>query len=65
MSLAVSEFMKSHTGIYCLFILNNNIAAQEFWFKIFMNHGYVPLELRDVGAGDKYCRQYGFKKLTP
>lgn len=62
MSLTVSRFIEANEGIYCLFILNNNIPARHFWPEVFAKHGYSQFELIDVGAGDEHCRQYGFKK---
>ena len=61
MSLTVSEFVKNNKGIYCLFILKRNVPAQNFWQKIFTELGYTPYYLQDVGAGDEFCIQYGFK----
>lgn len=63
MTLAVSQFIEAHEGVYCLFIIHKNEPALRFWPKIFQEHGYVPIELSDVGAGDQYCKQYGFRKL--
>lgn len=61
MSAAVSEFEKAHKGTYCLFVLNENTPAKLFWEKFFQKLGYQPCFLRDVGAGDEYCTQYGFE----
>lgn len=63
MSAAVSRFISEHQGTYCLFILNNNTAAQHFWPKLFAELGYLPCDLADVGAGDQYCTQYGYRKF--
>lgn len=60
---AVSEFVQNHKGVYCLFVLDRNNAAKSFWKKAFAKNGYLPCYLRDVGAGDEYCTQYGFKPL--
>lgn len=62
MTRVASSFIESHEGVYCLFILNDNSAALRFWPKLFAKHGYTAMELCDVGAGDPYCKQYGFKK---
>lgn len=61
MSKAVSDFVRNNKGTYCLFILNKNDAAKAFWPKTFAKLGYEPCYLRDVGAGDQYCTQYGYK----
>lgn len=60
MTRAISDFIHRHTGIYCLFILNENIAAYRFWMNLFAKLGYCECFLIDVGAGDEYCTQYGF-----
>ena len=62
MTTTVTSFIKSHPGIYCLFILNNNHIAKKFWFALFTKLGYAPYFLTDVGAGDEHCTQYGFKQ---
>lgn len=61
MSSVVSQFVKANNGTYCLFILKNNLIVTEFWLKTFTKLGYSLCELRDVGAGDPYCNQYGFR----
>lgn len=58
---AFSEFERKHKGIYCLFVLNKNEGAKNFWKTTFAKLGYLPYFLRDVGAGDEFCTQYGFK----
>ena len=63
MSSAVSEFIQTHKGVYCFFVLNKNNGAKTFWSKLFVKLGYGPCHLRDVGAGDEYCTQYGFKPM--
>ena len=63
MSSVASKFIKDNPGSYCLFILNRNEAALQFWHKVFAQCGYVPCFLCDVGAGDAYCKQFGFKKV--
>ncbi len=61
MTKAVIDFVKQHPGVYCMFILNNNYGAYGFWNTVFKSLGYERSYLRDVGAGDPYCTQYGFK----
>lgn len=60
MTNAISDFVRKHEGIYCLFILNENKIAKTFWSGLFERLGYKPYYLRDVGAADEYCTQYGF-----
>lgn len=62
MSSTVKKFVGSHEGVYCLFIINGNVVAKFFWKKIFSELGYGELHLKDVGAGDNLCTQYGFMK---
>ncbi len=57
----VKDFINHHHGTYCLFILNKNAIAKQFWNTVFKQLGYQPHPLRDVGAGDEFCTQYGFK----
>lgn len=64
MSAAVSNFVNLHPGVYCLFVLKNNISAYLFWHKIFSSLGYTPCSLIDVGAGDIYCEQHGFRNIN-
>lgn len=60
MSKAVSEFVRLHSGIYCLLILKRNHYAKAFWKKLFNSLGYKYRYLRDVGATNETCEQYGF-----
>lgn len=60
MSYAISDYVKRHAGIYCLFILNNNQIGHAFWHVLFDRIGYKPYDLTDVGAADEDCTQYGF-----
>ena len=62
MTAAVTEYVKSHPGIYCYFVLTKNHAAARFWDKVFISLGYEPIELRDVGAGDPDVVQRGYKQ---
>ena len=62
MSGVVFNYIKTNPGTYCLFILNRNTVAYSFWFSVFAKLGYLPCPLKDVGAGDEYCKQFGFKK---
>lgn len=62
MSSTVKEFVGSHEGIYCLFIINGNEIAKSFWGKVFFELGYEEIHLREVGAGDDLFTQYGFMK---
>lgn len=63
MSSAVGNFVRRHEGVYCLFVLKKNEVAKSFWRKVFSELGYVEALLRDVGAGDEFCTQYGFVKI--
>lgn len=62
MSLIVKEFVENHEGIYCLLIINGNEIAKSFWGKVFSELGYKEIFLKDVGAQDDFCTQYGFAK---
>ena len=59
MTATVSKFIKEHEGVYCLFILNNNVNAYQFWHNIFPKLNYHPYELY-VCTGIDICTQYGF-----
>ena len=59
MTAAVSKFIKEHEGIYCLFILNNNQNAHQFWHNLFEKLDYEPYIL-DVCLELDICTQYGF-----
>lgn len=63
MSQTATDFMRANPGTYCLFIINTNNVAKNFWFNLFAKNGYIPCSLSDVGAGDEYCTQYGFRPL--
>lgn len=62
MSAAVTEFVQSNPGVYCLFIVRGNEAVYTFWKNVFGEAGYSPCYLCDVGAADAYCTQYGFRQ---
>ena len=64
MTKTVTSFIKAHRGVYCLFVLNNNKPAYRFWMNIFTKMQYMECELRDVGAGDETCTQYGFRPIS-
>lgn len=57
---AVSKFLKYNGGTYCLFIVNTNTPALNFWHKVFRENEYAPVELTDVVPVEPYLKQYGF-----
>lgn len=64
MSNAVSEYLKSHKGTYCLFIISSNKPALSFWSKAFRENGYFPLELKEVLVVEPHIKQYGFTRIN-
>ncbi len=56
----VLDFIKTHPGKYCMFILDKNEVAKCFWFETFNRAGYKPIKLKDVGCCPPYATQYGF-----
>lgn len=62
MSSVLDSFVQENAGIYCLFILKENVKAKKFWDDAFAGAGYVPCFLRDVGAAYAGIEQYGYAK---
>ena len=62
MTTTVSEFINAHDGIYSLFVIKDNLKANSFWTRLFVNHGYGPYTLTDVGIKADYCDELAFKK---
>jgi len=63
MTRYVRKFVESHPGIYCLDIINKNVAAKAFWRKTFRSMGYKPYQLPEIPgrlSGD--CTAYGWRK---
>lgn len=63
MTSAITRYIQNHGGKICLLILNENHIAKIFWKNTFDKLGYKQIELRDVGATDEFCSQYGFEKI--
>lgn len=63
MTNAVYEFVKTHKGRYCLMILESNTYAHKFWFKLFGDLGYKPIELPIVCNMEDDEIQYGFAPI--
>ena len=59
MTTAVSKFIQEHGGTYCLFILNNNKNAYQFWHNLFAKLNYKPKDLELFGVL-KISKQFGF-----
>lgn len=60
MTNAVHKFVTEHTGNYCLMILKRNDYAKRFWFNLFQDLNYKPLDLRIVCEMEEDEIQYGF-----
>lgn len=61
MSNAVYQYVTTHKGCYCLDILNANTFAYDFWFKMFKDLGYKPINLKDIKSPfDIDVTTYGF-----
>ena len=57
---AVTKFLKYNGGTYCLFIVNRNTPALNFWHYVFKENGYLPVELTNIVPLEPYLKQYGF-----
>lgn len=56
----IGNFMKTYKGTYCLYIINNNYAAKQFWKNLFERAGYEPVGLKDTEDKKPYTL-YGFE----
>lgn len=57
-----SKFIEEHPGKYCLFIIDENDIAKEFWDKAFESAGYKPFKIKDKhGMETEYCHLHGWK----
>lgn len=55
----VFEFMKTHKGIYCLYVLEENKKAKQFWQHVFAEVNYQPCILKDYATANLI--QLGYK----
>ena len=60
MENALKNYMKTHEGIYCYYVLKKNINALNFWKHCFEKEHYKPCLLFDMG--DVNLLQFGWKK---
>lgn len=63
MTKTVSEILDNKEGTFCFYVLKENLAAKRFWERVFKEHDYEKIELRDdFTAPLDYCTLYGYTK---
>ena len=62
MSDRISDWIKTHGGKFCLFVLSKNEVAKKFWKNVFDRCGYEPYELSGVADDmNGHLIQLGYK----
>ncbi len=63
MSAIVSEFIADNPGDYCLYLIDQNAQAQNFWRKMFGSLGYEEFQIKDyTDMETDSCHLHGFTK---
>ncbi len=57
-----TQWAKDHAGAkLCMFIIDRNEIAKNFWFSLMPSLGYEPMYLTEVLPPDGYTTQYGWR----
>lgn len=64
MSDVVQEFIKQNPGVYCLFLIDTNLPAINFWNRMFQLQHYKEKKIIDYEMmGTENCHLHGYYKI--